>query len=135
MGVYATILYLQHPDELVRSLGGAGAGLTGTREALDPEGKDLGSPWAYRGSHVIPDAGDERRGLVELGAIPAFVEDARRGAPEEDHREGDLPWLRLSVQTHALAGQGDEATVVLDRAQAAELRDALDEWLQRSRGR
>ena len=134
MGVYATILFLQHPDEFDRSMERAGVRLTGTREALDPEGKDLGSPWVYRGSHVIPDADDERRGLVELGEIPAFVEDARRGVAEEDHREGDLPWLRLSVQTGTLRGEGDEATVVLDRVQVAELRDAINGWLSRVQG-
>lgn len=52
----------------------------------------------------------------------------------EQGREDDLPWLRLSVQTHPLHDQGDEATVVLDRTQAAELRDVLTEWLSRVEG-
>lgn len=135
MSVYRTIWSLQHPDEFNEALADAGGRVVVVQaEEGASEERVLGSPWVYEGSHVIPDAGDERRGSVELGAVPAFVEDARRGVPEEDHREGDLPWLRLSVRTHPRAGEGDEATVVLDEAQAAALRDAIDGWLSRVEG-
>lgn len=130
MSVYGMIWSLQHPDEFDGALAASDGRVIVVRaEETASEERALGSPWVYRGSHVIPEAGDERRGGVDLGAIPAVVEDARRGVPEEDHREGDLPWLRLSVRTGTLRGEGDEATVVLDKAQAAELRDAINGWL------
>ena len=124
MGVYATILHVQHPEDTREEKEAVGVLTLGD----DSEARSLGSPWAFWGSHVIPEREGLRMGQVELAAISAFVEDARLGVPEAYYREGWLPWLRLSVGTESSLGS-HPSIVVLDAAQATKIQDTLDEWL------
>lgn len=124
MSVYATILHVQNPEDTREEEEAVGVLTLGD----DSEARSLGSPWAFWGSHIIPDREGLRTGHVELAAIPAFVQDARQNVPESDHREGWLPWLRLSVGTESSLGS-HPSIVVLDTAQATKIRDTLDEWL------
>lgn len=124
MSVYATILHVQHTQDAREEKEAAGVLSLGD----DSEARSLGSPWAFWGSHIIPEREGLRTGLVELAAISAFVEDARQGVPEAEYREGWLQWLRLSVGTESGLGSRP-SIVVLDAAQAAKIRDTLDEWL------
>ena len=82
------------------------------------------APVAYRGSHILPTEKSERGGSIDLAAIPGYI---RR--PKNDNRPMHpyRPWLRVSV-----AGVTPDATVLLDRRQAARLRDELTIWLELS---
>jgi hypothetical protein len=130
VSVWATILELQHPDERDAALAGFPVVFVETDEGRAEEER-LGSPWAFEHSGVIPERDGLRRGSVSLSSLPAFVEDARRAVPEEQFRDGDLPWLRLIVRIHPLPDEGDQAIVVLDREQDEAMRDALDGWISR----
>lgn len=98
---------------------------------------DPGAPFAYLGSHVLPGPEAPRAGEVQIASIPGFI--TRDGDPRS---EADLevaedegyqrlhPYLRLSVDAwDCRSDTGVYATVVLDAAQAAALRDALTRWL------
>ena len=129
MSVYATIFDLQHPDEKDEVLAGLLMQVLRDEEAR-AKAAELGSPWVFQHSGVIPRPDHPRGGSVDLGAISAFVQDARWGVPEEEWREEAwLPWLRLAVRTDAHPGEGDEAIVVLDASQVRALRDSLGRWL------
>jgi hypothetical protein len=106
VSVYATLLWLQHPDEWASDLAedGIAAGTIGD----DSEDRALGSPWVYQGSGRVPRRDDERRGVVEFSVIPEGI------SPEHG-------WARLAV---------NDATVVLDVAQVAALHAVLDGWLR-----
>lgn len=77
----------------------------------DPD--HVGAPYIYRGSHVLPTAGDDRDGWVEVAGIPAFC-------GEDPTRLVDF--LRLDVMRR---------TQVLDRVQVTALRDTFTIWLNR----
>lgn len=129
MSVYATIFDLRRPGEEDEALAGLPIRVLRGEEARS-QAEELGSPWVFRHSGVIPEAGHPRGARVELGAIPASVLDARRGVPEGEWREDAwLPWLRLAVGTGARLGEGDGAIVVLDAPQALAPRDSIDRWL------
>lgn len=82
-------------------------------------------PILYQRSHVLPARHDARGGSIDLGQIPAFI---TRGASDDGPDDGRVwPYLRFSLD----AGQTDEDTVVLDRAQVQALRDELSRWLER----
>lgn len=128
MSVYATILSIQHPEEMDAKLAEVGIG-SYHGSALDHE-RRLGSPRPYRGSHILPAENDERRGQVEVGAIPLHVRQGREGIPEEERdMETMLPYLRLTASPRTLP-DFEQETVVLDREQVTELRDALSRWLR-----
>lgn len=99
MSIYATWLYF-HDDP-------------------DDPCNDLGAPYLYRGSHILPSLDDERGGYVEVAAIPNYI--VREG--RADGGPGLHDWLRVSV------GDGK---AVLNRAHVQRLRDTLTEWLDRS---
>ncbi len=129
MSVYATIFNLHNPDEKDEVLFGLPIQVLRDEEAR-AKAAELGSPWVFQHSGVIPKRYHPRGGSVDLGAISSFVQDARRGVPEEEWREDTwLPWLRLAVRTDARPGEGDEAIVVLDASQARALKDSLGRWL------
>lgn len=99
MSIYATI----------EGLGGDG----------DPD--DLGAPWFYQGSHVLPADDDPRGGEIGLALIPCHItRDGRDDRPEDGT---PWPWLRLSLDT-----DGDEPTVLINPAQARHLAGQLTAW-------
>jgi hypothetical protein len=110
VSVWATILELQHPDERDVALAGFPVVFVETDEGRAEEER-LGSPWAFEHSGVIPERDGLRRGSGSLSSLPAFVEGARRAVPEEQFRDGDLPWLRIIVRTHPLPDEGDHYIV------------------------
>jgi hypothetical protein len=74
---------------------------------------DPGPPFAYAGSHLLPDVdGAERGGYLEIAGIPSYVTE-----PPALH-----DWVRLSI---------NDADVLLDRAMVERVRHVLTEWLQR----
>ncbi|HJS83719.1 MAG TPA: hypothetical protein VJ742_12895 [Nitrososphaera sp.] len=86
----------------------------GTWFMLDDMNEELGHPWVYEGSHVLPTENSPRGGWIEVGAIPDHIE-----------REGESPphdWLRLGVNNE---------TIVLNRGQVEGLRETLTSWLDR----
>ncbi len=93
---------------------------------------DPPAPLVYQGSHVLPCDDSPRGGAFMLASIPGFIDRAGRDVPGDDRLH---PWLRVDAVEHpsthgeAVPGMG---TVVLDRAQAQELRDYLDSWLAMS---
>lgn len=82
----------------------------------------------YRGSHVLPSDEDARGGFVALCTISGFIDRSPERPPLSDDTYPFWPWLRLMV------GQREPgvnpATVVLDRWQAEQMRDALTWWLE-----
>ncbi|WP_328313118.1 hypothetical protein OG432_24565 [Streptomyces sp. NBC_00442] len=100
MSIYATI----------EGIGGDGDG--------DPE--DLGMPWIYQGSHVLPDKDDPRGGNIGLALIPSHItRDGRDDQPEDGI---PWPWLRLSIDA------SDDPAVLLNPAQARYLGQQLANW-------
>jgi hypothetical protein len=79
------------------------------------------SPIRYKGSHVLPAATDERGGVLSLAAIPNHI--TRDGRDDRPENGKCYPWLRVSMY------ETETDSVVLTRAQAKRLRDALSEWL------
>ena len=80
-------------------------------------------PIFYQGSHILPTNDDERRGVVHMCAIPAFVPYNRSGEDYPDDIEDKvLPWLRLSV---------NQESVVLDHSQVLALQATMTTWLER----
>jgi hypothetical protein len=134
MSIYGTWLSIEHPDQWISDMEAHGiqAGVIGD----DSDQRELGSPWVYQGSHVLPAVSDPRGGSVDVAAIPAFI--SRDG--RDDGHEGTLKdWLRLSVDSlgsyteyegkpYVPAGR---SVVVLDRMQVRVLRDTLTMWLER----
>lgn len=86
-------------------------------------------PLVYGHSGILPGPETERRGSVEIGAIPAHVRWNRENpkGDVEDEPDGFEPYVRLGVQEDRRA---DGQTVVLDEEQARGLRDAITEWLE-----
>lgn len=88
------------------------------------------APIIYRGSHVNPADNDPRGGSIDVAAIPNHCHPSVRFS---DTDEGPPVWfLRLSVDEDDATYHGMQpgsATIVLDRAQVAELRDTLTTWL------
>lgn len=119
MSIFATWLLIEHPDDWIASLesDGINAGVIGD----DTDERQLGSPYVYQGSHILPALTDPRGGWVEVAAIPDHI--TRDG--RDDGHEGAHDWLRLTVG-ETLEDQG---TVLLDRVQVGALRDTLSEWL------
>ncbi|MCT9092894.1 hypothetical protein N4G70_29075 [Streptomyces sp. ASQP_92] len=98
MSIYATI----------EGIGGDG----------DPE--DLGMPWIYQGSHILPDEDDPRGGDVGLALIPSHItRDGRDDQPEDGI---PWPWLRLSIDAES------DRAVLLSPAQARRLGQQLANW-------
>lgn len=83
----------------------------------DPD--NVGPPYVYRGSHVLPHSTDERGGWLEVGGIPAHC-----------GTDGCLvDFLRLSSSA---TDDGDPSVdLLLDRRQVTVLRDRLTMWLER----
>jgi hypothetical protein len=86
----------------------------------DPE-NDLGPPWIYRGSHILPAESDPRGGVVALSAIPNHI--TRDG--RDDGGPGLHDWLLVSL---------NDADAILNREQAERMRDVLTAWLDRPVG-
>jgi hypothetical protein len=128
VSIYATWLSIEHPEQWMAALQaqGVNAGVIGD----DSAERELGSPWVYQGSHVLPSADDRRGGSIDVAAIPDHI--TRDGRDEGPH-----DWLRLSVDSEDSDTQhdgkpyvaGGRAVVVLDRRQVEELRDTLSAWL------
>ena len=126
MSIYATWLSIEHPDQWVAELQAQGinAGVIGD----DSHQREIGSPWVYQGSHILPAQDDPRGGSIDVAAIPNHI--TRDG--RDDGSEGLHDWLRLSVLEDAATErprQKGHATVVLDRGQVELLRDTLTHWL------
>lgn len=88
------------------------------------------APIIYQGSHVSPAADHPRGGSIDIAAIPNHCHPDVRGTAGEDGPP--VEYLRLSVdedETTFQGGQPGQATVVLDRAQAEQIRDTLTAWL------
>lgn len=79
-------------------------------------------PLAYQRSHVLPRADHPRAGYLDLASVAFHIgPDGRYDEQRDMDDHHHLPFLRLSAR-----GSDEEPdTVVLDRRQAQELRDAL----------
>lgn len=87
----------------------------------DPE--DLGQPWIYQGSHVLPDEDDPRGGSIGLALIPSHItRDGRDDAPEAGQ---PWPWLRLSLD---MLPDPSDPTVLISPAQARHIGATLTAW-------
>lgn len=127
MSIYATWLSIEHRGQWVARLRGQGiaAGVIGD----DSDERELGSPWIYQGSHLLPAVGDPRGGSVDIAAIPNHI--TRDG--QDDGHEGLHDWLRLSVEADERTyGGGGYGEVVLNRPQVEALKEGLANWLDRS---
>jgi hypothetical protein len=83
-------------------------------------------PIIYQGSHVLPSNKDERGGEFGISAIPDHItRNGRRGNPKDGEW---YPWLRVHLDG------GGRDTVILNKKQVVELRDALNEWIARAAG-
>lgn len=129
MSRYATILSLDgesHTEECASHHMDEGGERYSIDELCDcPAAQDM--PLIYQGSNHEPHEDDRRGGFLGLAT---FV----------SGDDGVGPFLRLSVREDTTTdtgccrdqtGHGD-ATVVLDRRLAEQVRDALSEWLVRS---
>lgn len=76
------------------------------------------APLRYRGSHLLPNATDERFGHFSVSAIPDHI--------QQDNAKPPFDWLRINVMTD------NSAVIVIDREQATKLRDMLTAWLTRT---
>ncbi|MFD9564395.1 hypothetical protein [Streptomyces sp. NPDC059994] len=99
MSIYATI----------EGLGGDG----------DPE--DLGAPWIYQGSHILPDEDDRRGGVIGLALIPSHI--TRDGRDDQPNDDTPWPWLRLHIDSRS-----DDPAVVINPAQARRIGQQLVAW-------
>lgn len=129
MSVYCTWLDFEHPDQVAAEL--AADGITYDVIGDDSEQREVGSPYVYQGSHVVPRDGDPRGGWLEFGSIPNHCHpDADRGSDDMTHR---VEFVRLGIRedksTYRHDDNNDSATVVLDRRQVTKLRDVLTTWL------
>lgn len=86
-------------------------------------------PIAYEGSHVLPSDGDPRGGFVAMCSIAGFIDRSPERPPLSDDTFPYWPWLRLMVGNRD--SDVDPVTVVLDRGQLEQWRDALTFWLDR----
>jgi hypothetical protein len=128
LSIYGTWLSIEHPDQWMADMEKQGikAGVIGD----DTPQRELGSPWVYQGSHVLPQRSDPRGGSVDVAAIPAFIErDGQDGGGEGELKD----WLRLSVDADdsTYGSGGGYAVVVLDREQVIALHSTLGAWLIR----
>lgn len=82
-------------------------------------------PYAYQGSHVLPDHDDRRDDgeVLQLAEVPSHI--TRDGRDDQPEDGAPWPWLRLSLYAEDL---------VLNREQAAALHEALGAWLARTEG-
>lgn len=83
-------------------------------------------PITYQHSGVLPADDNPRGGCFSLGAIPPHI--TRDGRDDRPENENWYPWLRVSIW----GTPKDDPTVILTRKQVEKLRDALDDWLERS---
>jgi len=132
MSVYASWLVFEHPDQTAAEL--AEAGIAYHVLGDDSEAREIGSPYVYLGSHVRPTADLPRGGALEVGSVPNHCHpDAEWGVTDTDDERWRVEFLRIGIHEdpatyHHEDNHGD-ATVVLDRRQAQELRDCLTRWL------
>lgn len=95
----------------------------------DCDGSPDKSVLTYKGSHIYPDRGTHKPGLIGLGSIPSWCVPGQEDN-EEDYWGGE--WLRLDVGTwndkYERPMTSNEATVVLDRSAAADLARRLQAW-------
>jgi len=133
MSVYCTWLLFEHPDQTAAEL--AEAGIAYHVLGDDSEAREIGSPYVYLGSHVRPTADLPRGGSLEVGSVPNHCHpDAESDAdPDIDDVRWRVEFLRIGIHEDAATYHHEEhhgdATVVLDRRQAQELRDCLTRWL------
>jgi hypothetical protein len=86
----------------------------------DETAGNLGAPYFYRGSHVLPTPKGERGGWLEIAGIPAHC----------GTDGGLVDYLRFSMSA---TDDGDPAVdLLLDREQVTALRDRLTLWLDRT---
>lgn len=88
-------------------------------------------PIAYQGSHVLPADDDPRAGSVDLATIAGFISHLPDRPPLSDDTFPYWPWLRLSIAENDTV---DDVTVVLDKWQVTQMRDALTWWLNHTEG-
>lgn len=86
-------------------------------------------PIVYQGSHVLPSNEDPRGGFVSVCSIGGFIDRSPERPPLSDDTFPYWPWLRLTVGDRD--SDVDPVTLVLDRGQAEQWRDALTFWLDR----
>lgn len=83
--------------------------------------EEIGPPWTYQGSHILPAEDDPRGGTIGLALIPSHItRDGRDNRPDDGR---PWPWLRLSLDV-----PGDDPAVVLNPEQARHLADQLAAW-------
>lgn len=82
-------------------------------------------PYAYLGSHVLPETHHYRDGHVDCAWLHKFVRHAREHPESLRDPEGVEPWLRLTVRDN----MDDAVNVILDREQVALMVERLTEWL------
>jgi hypothetical protein len=82
------------------------------------------SPIKYQHSGILPSGKDERGGILGIAAIPGHIKRRGRKALSDDMTPWH-PWLRISMF------EADDS-VILAKKQVEELRDALNNWLEKS---
>lgn len=100
----------------------------------DVEG-DNRQPIAYQ-QNTYPLDETKRDGLFEMSYIPSHIADG----PEDDRWPAPVkPYLRVGMAARLVDGMivdaRDDVTVMLDRGQVEEVRDALTWWLDNAEGR
>lgn len=90
---------------------------------------------SYGGSHVYPQPGVDKPGMVGISHIPGFI--WRAGLPESRREQDDddpvAPFLRLDMceWSDEHGRPMNAGNLVLTRAAAERLRNDLSEWLDR----
>jgi hypothetical protein len=81
------------------------------------------SPILYQGSHVLPSDKDKRGGDIGFASIPPHI---TRNGKDNRTKEHLHPWLRFHLN------DGFQDSLVLTRKQVIAMRDALNDWIERS---
>lgn len=82
------------------------------------------SPIRYLGSHILPTNNDRRDGDFGIAAIPSHI--TRDGRDDKPENGKWYPWLRVHLSN------AHQDSLVLTRDQVEKLRNALNNWLERS---
>jgi len=83
--------------------------------------EEVGAPFLYRGSHILPANSDPRGGSVGLALIPSHI--TRDGRDDQPEDGTPWPWLRLNLDV-----PHDDPCVLLNPRQARHLAGLLTAW-------
>lgn len=87
--------------------------------------EEIGQPYLYEASHILPAEDSPRGGIIGLALIPSHI--TRDGRDDQPQGGTPWPWLRLYIDV-----PGDDPCVLLTPAQARYLADQLTAWAHRA---